>query len=338
MTLPPNSEMNDRAAGSAMAKAVITLLVFAALYFLANFFFPSFFGKNGGSPEGEKSETQSSNSKGARKSNEQLPDGKTGTKTAQSSETKSSDPETPESGTAKADADGNGSSKSKDGEVPKTSRKSDGTDAGSGETRSRAVSPPPEEKAEVDPVVVLENRILALEAKVRSLKSALVRADEGMGKRIDALDEEQGALARKLDRMNAALETMERRVYEHRATIARLERDIRQPGGRIDMRNPVVLTPKKLYRNVPLKLFDGQVMLHLTGFRKESSAEPGSPPVFLGADFEITLPLLDILVLQGVEVGERRVFRYADRDFFLELLGTDEETWARVAITRKLPE
>jgi hypothetical protein len=201
-----------------------------------------------------------------------------------------------------------------------------------------------------------EKRIAALEVGVRSLKADLGRTDrdvEQVDRKLDGLERETKrmhlaleretkrmhlALEREMKRMNLALETMERRVFEHRETIARLDRDIRQPGARIDMRNPVVLHPAKIYRNAPMRLFDGQVLFHLVGFRKDPPVNPGDIPVFRGADFEITLPLLDILVLNEVGVGDRRVFRYADRDFFLELLGTDEENWARVAITRKLPE
>ena len=211
--------------------------------------------------------------------------------------------------------------------------------------------PPPADSAEARQQAdeQRDRRIAALEAGVRLLKADLGRTDRGveqgferLDRKLDGLERETKrmnlALEREMKRMNLALETMERRVFEYRETIARLERDIRQPGARIDMRNPVVLHPAKIYRNAPMRLFDGQVLFHLVGFRKDPPANPRDIPVFRGADFEITLPLLDILVLNEVGVGDRRVFRYADRDFFLELLGTDEENWARVAITRKLPE
>jgi uncharacterized coiled-coil protein SlyX len=191
---------------------------------------------------------------------------------------------------------------------------------------------------------------------------------------IRAEQERLSELPRELAEMDDRLRAMERRVYEHRDAIARLQRQVRRPD-RLDMSDPVVLRPRNLYRNSPLRLFDGQVLIHLTGFseteeiyhlekgrRREveprllrknlqlqeaaGASEDGgggrdSEPEYRrrkGADFEITLPLLDILVFKGVQVGDRRVFSYLQRDFFLEVLGTDEDTYARVAITRKLPE
>jgi hypothetical protein len=197
--------------------------------------------------------------------------------------------------------------------------------AGSGESRA------PEKAEEKSPEELLRAELQSVRAELRNLDNAALQAARSLDQRLDQLEREQENLNRNLERMNAALEAMERRVFEHRTTIARLERDIRQPGGRFDMRDPVALPPRRLYRNSPMKLFEGQVLLHLTGFHAR-------PAGFPAANFEITLPMLDLIVLDNVGIGDRRIFHYAGREFFLEVLGTDGETWARVVVTRKLPE
>ncbi|MFP4030794.1 MAG: hypothetical protein ACLFRG_07485 [Desulfococcaceae bacterium] len=188
------------------------------------------------------------------------------------------------------------------------------------------------EKAEKkSPEELLKAELQPVRAELRELGDAMLQATRSLDARLDQLERDQDAMNRRLNRMNTALEAMERRVFEHRATIARLERDIRQPGGRFDMGDPVALAPRRLYRNAPLKLFEGQVLIHLTGFHARDAGFPA-------ANFEITLPMLDLIVLDDVGIGDRRVFHYAGREFFLEVLGTDGQTWARVVITRKLPD
>jgi hypothetical protein len=188
------------------------------------------------------------------------------------------------------------------------------------------------EKAEKkSPEELLRAELQSVRAELRDLGDAMLQATRSLDARLDQLERDQDAMNQNLDRMNTALEAMERRGFEHRTTIARLERDIRQPGGRFDMSDPVALAPRRLYRNAPLKLFEGQVLIHLTGFHARDAGFPA-------ANFEITLPMLDLIVLDNVGIGDRRIFHYAGREFFLEVLGTDGQTWARVVITRKLPE
>lgn len=187
------------------------------------------------------------------------------------------------------------------------------------------------DKAEPSPEELLRAELQAVRGELRELGDAMLQTTRSLDDRLDRLERDRAELNQKMDQMTTALESMERRVFEHRTTIARLERDIRQPGGRFDMGDPVAMRPRRLYRNSPLKLFEGQVLIHLTGFHAR-------PAGFPAANFEITLPLLDMVVLDDVGIGDRRIFHYAGREFFLEVLGTDGETWARVVITRKLPE
>jgi hypothetical protein len=187
------------------------------------------------------------------------------------------------------------------------------------------------DKAEPSAEELLRAELQAVRNELRELGDAVLQTTRSLDGRLDRLERERAELNRNMERMNTALESMERRVFEHRTTIARLERDIRQPGGRFDMEDPVAMPPRRLYRNSPLKLFEGQVLIHLTGFHARAAGFPA-------ANFEITLPMLDMVVLENVGIGDRRIFHYAGREFFLEVLGTDGETWARVVITRKLPE
>lgn len=322
-----------------------------------------------------------------------------GQDTESTDETKSTKPKA-EAGEARNGGDAEGEPSTRDAPTDESDSAAASKETGEGETTSSAPEPdsdgspangekttngPKSEPAE------LPQQVKALQAEAKAQREALRQTRETLRQQwkmlhdmlanqretlanIQAEQERLSELPRELAEMDDRLRAMERRVYEHRDTIARLQRQVRRPD-RLDMSDPVVMHPRNLYRNSPLRLFDGQVMVHLTGFsetediyylekgrrreaaprllRKNPSLQPttrasdgdgrrrDSEPHYRrrkGADFEITVPLLDILVFKGVQVGDRRVFSYLQRDFFLEVLGTDEDTYARVAITRKLPE
>ena len=318
-TLPRN-------AGSATAKVILTVLVLVLLY-------AAFFMINNGDPTPElpnpfsqddpadkNGEADETNGDSSARPDAEKPSGTDSNRTD-----RETDPERIAEVREQLDKGGRTvGTRGEGGPRPPATGDSAASRNGEDETRSA-------EKAEPSPEEALRRELRSVRAELRDLGDAMLQTTRSLDARLDELERNRDGMNRTLERTNAALEAMERRVFEHRTTIARLERDIRQPGGRFDMGDPVALPPRRLYRNSPMKLFEGQVLIHLTGFHARSAGFPA-------ANFEITLPLLDMIHLDDVGIGDRRIFHYAGREFFLEVLGTDGETWARVVVTRKLPE